>query len=61
VQVPEGGWFSLMMAGIYAYIMLLWYYGSSRKTKCAFETPMWRTENHSIGSLRLLPYAGWRS
>ena len=35
VQVPEGGWFSLMMAGIYAYIMLLWYYGSSRKNKYA--------------------------
>jgi KUP system potassium uptake protein len=32
-KVPEGGWFSLMMAGIYAYIMLLWYYGSSRKNK----------------------------
>lgn len=32
-QVPTGGWFSLMMAGIYAYIMLLWYYGSSRKSR----------------------------
>lgn len=27
-----------MMAGIYAYIMLLWYYGSSRKNKCGAQT-----------------------
>lgn len=38
-QVPSGGWFSLMMAAIYAYIMLLWYYGSSRKNRCAALRP----------------------
>ncbi len=31
LQIPKGGWFSLMLAAIYAYIMLLWFWGRSRK------------------------------
>ncbi|KAK9819481.1 hypothetical protein WJX81_002292 [Elliptochloris bilobata] len=30
-KVPTGGWFSLMMAVIYASIMMLWQWGSTRK------------------------------
>lgn len=32
-QMCIGGWFSLMMAGIYGYIMLLWSWGSKAKAK----------------------------
>ncbi|GAQ92301.1 Potassium transporter family protein [Klebsormidium nitens] len=30
-KIPKGGWFSIMMALIYAAIMLWWYWGSSHK------------------------------
>jgi K+ transporter len=32
-KVPQGGWFSLMMAGIYSYVMCLWFWGYTRKTR----------------------------
>ena len=63
VQVPEGGWFSLMMAGIYAYIMLLWYYGSSRKNKCAVFFFVWHCRQGATNcqSTASWPAAGWTS
>ncbi|KAK9804738.1 hypothetical protein WJX72_002866 [[Myrmecia] bisecta] len=30
-KIPTGGWFSIMMAAIYASIMLLWFWGSNHK------------------------------
>ncbi|KAK9823651.1 hypothetical protein WJX72_004427 [[Myrmecia] bisecta] len=31
-KIPKGGWFSIMMAAIYASIMLLWFWGSTNKS-----------------------------
>ncbi|EIE24503.1 potassium transporter [Coccomyxa subellipsoidea C-169] len=30
-KIPTGGWFSVMMSGIYTCIMLLWFWGNSKK------------------------------
>ena len=34
-QVPHGGWFPLVLAFVYALVMLTWYFGTSRKQKYA--------------------------
>jgi K+ transporter len=33
LQVPYGAWFTLMMAGIYAVIMSIWFWGANQKAR----------------------------
>lgn len=34
LQVPRGGWFSLLMTAVYGWTMITWFYGSGAKARC---------------------------
>lgn len=37
LQVPKGGWFSLLMTAVYGWTMITWFYGSGAKARCALQ------------------------